>query len=84
MNTKALCALALLGSIVGVGAQNRTASPMVEWPYVAGDQGAMRYSPLTDLNADTVKRLELAWQWKAPTARCRSSARRRATSPARR
>jgi len=39
---------------------------MVEWPYVAGDQGAMRYSPLADLNADTVKRLELAWQWKAP------------------
>ena len=66
MNVKALCALALLGSIVGVGAQDRSASRMVEWPYVAGDQGAMRYSPLTDLNADTVKRLELAWQWKAP------------------
>src|ERR1700704_2316125 len=65
MNAKILCALALLGSIAAAGAQERSAR-MVEWPYVAGDQGAMRYSPLADLNADTVKRLELAWQWKAP------------------
>jgi quinoprotein glucose dehydrogenase len=65
MNAKILCALALLGSIAAAGAQDRSAK-MVEWPYVAGDQGAARYSPLADLNADTVKRLELAWQWKAP------------------
>ena len=65
MKARIVCAVALVGSIAVVAAQDRSA-PMVEWPFVAGDQGAMRYSPLTDLNAETVKRLELAWQWKAP------------------
>src|SRR3981189_1748372 len=65
MNAKVLCALGLLGSMVAAGAQERS-SRMVEWPFVAGDQGAMRYSPLADLNVETVKRLEPARQGKAP------------------
>src|ERR1700710_2510860 len=34
-----------------------------DWPFYGGDQGGMKYSPLTDVNAATVSRLTVAWQW---------------------
>ena len=34
-----------------------------DWPFYGGDQGGMKYSPLTEVNASTVSRLGLAWQW---------------------
>src|SRR6476660_1767988 len=34
-----------------------------DWPFYGGDQGGMKYSPLTDVNASTVSRLAVAWQW---------------------
>src|SRR5215471_3979768 len=38
-------------------------SSQVEWLYYGGDPGGMKYSPLTDVNANNVMRLRLAWQW---------------------
>ena len=35
----------------------------VDWPYYGGDPGAMKYSPLTDINRSNVTRLALAWEW---------------------
>ena len=49
-------------ALASAGAQQPPA--MQEWPVYAGDQGAAHYSPLTDVNRDTVARLEVAWEWK--------------------
>jgi len=38
-------------------------SSQVEWLYYGGDPGGMKYSPLTDVNAASVTRLRVAWQW---------------------
>lgn len=35
-----------------------------EWPFYAADQGATHYSPLTEVNRDTVKELGVAWRWR--------------------
>ena len=35
--------------------------PTADWPSYAGDMGAMRYSPLTQIDRDNVARLEVAW-----------------------
>lgn len=32
-----------------------------DWPHFGGDQGGQKYSPLTQINADTVKNLDVAW-----------------------
>src|SRR3954468_22771106 len=44
--------------------QGRDSSKQVEWLYYGGDQGGMKYSPLTDVNPANVQRLHIAWQWK--------------------
>jgi glucose dehydrogenase len=33
-------------------------------PYYGGDQAGTQYSPLTDIPAGNVQRLQVAWQWK--------------------
>jgi quinoprotein glucose dehydrogenase len=38
-------------------------SRQVEWRYYGGDQGGMRFSALTDINASNVNQLRVAWQW---------------------
>ena len=47
---------------VPLGAQER-AVEMVEWRYVGADQAASKHSPLADINASNVDRLEIAWEW---------------------
>jgi quinoprotein glucose dehydrogenase len=39
------------------------AAQRVEWPVPSGDPGAMRWSPLTQVNRENVGRLEVAWTW---------------------
>ncbi len=36
---------------------------IAEWPVYGGDQAATKYSPLADINRDTVHRLQVAWEW---------------------
>jgi len=38
--------------------------PVADWPEYGGDKGGMRYSPLTQINADNVTDLELAWVYR--------------------
>src|SRR5262245_34337688 len=38
-------------------------SPMVEWPYVGGDQAHTKYTTLTDINPSNVRRLAQVWKW---------------------
>ena len=33
-----------------------------DWPAYAGDKGSTKYSPLDQINKDTVKNLQIAWR----------------------
>jgi quinoprotein glucose dehydrogenase len=57
-----LWSLIVLMSGAVVAAQT-TGSRQVEWTSVGGDPGNAKSSPLTEINADTVQRLKIAWQW---------------------
>src|SRR5947209_12270307 len=34
-----------------------------DWPFYGGDQGGTKFSPLADVNRETVARLAPAWEW---------------------
>jgi quinoprotein glucose dehydrogenase len=36
----------------------------VDWPVYGGDDGGSKYSPVADITAANVRRLEIAWEWK--------------------
>src|SRR5512138_215421 len=40
----------------------RAADPDKNWPAYGGDKGGMKYSPLDQINKDTVKNLRIAWR----------------------
>ncbi len=40
------------------------AAQRVDWSTPSGDPGAMRHSPLSDIDRSTVQRLSVAWRWK--------------------
>jgi len=55
-----LLATFVSGSIL---AAQQGSSRQVEWLYYGGDQAGTKFSPLTDINAENVQRLKIAWQW---------------------
>jgi PQQ-dependent dehydrogenase (methanol/ethanol family) len=60
--TIAAAAVALLVRPVPVRVQSDPRMPAgKDWPSLMGDLGNMRYSPLTQINAETVSRLGAAW-----------------------
>jgi len=48
---------------ISLSARNGTANG--EWRYWGGDEGSTRYSPLDQINADNVGKLEVVWRWSA-------------------
>ena len=56
---KKVCTLVLFVPVV-LAAQG---PPIVEWPYVGGDQAHTKYSSLADINASNVHELEQVWMW---------------------
>ena len=60
VRTAAIAVLAI-GAVL---AAQQPAARQVEWPYWAGDLAGSKYSALTDINAQNVSRLQVAWQWK--------------------
>ena len=57
----------LLAAIVAAGltvSRVDAAGPMVPWPFYGGDQAGTKYSPLTDINPQTVSQLHVVWEWK--------------------
>jgi quinoprotein glucose dehydrogenase len=54
----------LLASSLVLTPQGKESSRQVEWLYYGGDPGGSRYSPLADINAENINRLQVAWQWK--------------------
>ena len=59
-----ILALLLAGPTIMFAPQADPSARQVEWPYYGGDPGGSRYSPLADVNAQNIQRLEVAWQWK--------------------
>ncbi len=53
-----LALVALLMVVCGQASAQTT-----EWPFVGGDIGGQRYSPLTEIGKDSVKRLKVAWTY---------------------
>jgi quinoprotein glucose dehydrogenase len=39
-------------------------APQVEWTHYGSDAAGTRYSPLTDIDATSLSRMQAAWQWK--------------------
>lgn len=61
-----ICALSAQGvfSCIELGAQASEAFNPSEWPIPAGNAGAQRYSPLTDISRSNVKQLKVAWTYR--------------------
>src|SRR5688572_12363209 len=53
---------AVLALVQSGRAQRGTASG--EWRHYGGDAGGTKYSPLDQINATNVNRLQIAWRWK--------------------
>jgi glucose dehydrogenase/cytochrome c553 len=50
-----------------------------EWPYWGGDPQSTRYSPLTEITAANVGKLEIVWRWSADTTGSPASANFKST-----
>src|SRR5437667_12131857 len=61
----ALAALAVAATITlpAAGSKPDTAAAEQDWPFYGGDQGGTKYSPVADINRESVARLSLAWEW---------------------
>jgi quinoprotein glucose dehydrogenase len=62
IGSRVLLVVALAASTLMPG---RAADGDIEWRYYGGDQGAKKYSPLDQINKDTVKNLRIAWRQSA-------------------
>ena len=47
-------------------ARPQSTPEMVEWPNYGNDLASTRYSPLSQIDQDTVDDLEVAWRWTVP------------------
>src|SRR3954447_85677 len=56
--------LAVIVSVaVGAGAlSGRAADKNRDWPAYGGDKGSTKYSPLDQINKDTIKNLKIVWR----------------------
>jgi len=70
--TRVLLAIGLLSLVPllapGNGSEAPTAAPGHEWPAYGGGPESIRYSPLTQINRDNVRALEVAWTFETGDA----------------
>jgi quinoprotein glucose dehydrogenase len=60
-----LIGLVAAGSLAAAQALPPASPPAaVEWAHYGGDPGGMKYSPLTDIAAGNLSRLQPVWRWK--------------------
>jgi quinoprotein glucose dehydrogenase len=60
-----LLALAAIAAAAALPHANGRGTQAGEWRYWGGDEGSTRYSPLDQINAANVAKLEIAWRWSA-------------------
>ncbi len=63
LSSVSLNAIVLLACIYHVTAIAQLGATDGEWHSYGGDAGNTKYSPLSQINADNVQRLQLAWTW---------------------
>jgi quinoprotein glucose dehydrogenase len=62
----ALVAMVAAGSAAPLVAQTpQSGTANGEWSYWGGDERSSGYSPLDQINAENVSKLEVVWRWKA-------------------
>ena len=65
--TIARWSLILVWSVVStMAASSPGVAQSSDWPVVTGNNAAHRYSPLSQIRADNVDQLEVAWRWSSP------------------
>jgi quinoprotein glucose dehydrogenase len=57
--------MSILLALCGVRAEAQYGAAKGEWRFYGGDAGGTKYSSLDQINAANVKKLEVAWRWKA-------------------
>src|SRR5262245_20616941 len=72
-------AIILMASVMATSQPQRTTSQNLrsrdaDWPLFSRDYAATRYSPLTQINANNVSRLKLAWRYQFRTEEERAKA----------
>src|SRR3954470_4544082 len=63
MRTALVLTIAVVAAVANPATQ-KPARPMQEWGSYAADPGATHYSPLADLDRQSVGQLRPAWEWK--------------------
>ena len=67
--------------LAGMASAAPAAAQRVDWPTPSGDAGAMRYSPLADVNRENVQRLRPAWRWTTGERNVPASATQKPSRP---
>jgi quinoprotein glucose dehydrogenase len=65
MRLRPASTLAIAIVLALAGAPGRAQSPAGEWRVYGGDAGSRKYSPLAQITAANVGRLQVAWQWRS-------------------
>jgi quinate dehydrogenase (quinone) len=54
---------AVLAAALACSSAYGQGTPDRDWPFFGNDSGAQRFSPIDEINRDTVKRLKVAWTY---------------------
>src|SRR5678815_412173 len=49
-----------------LGTQGTPGTPKGEWTHYGGNAASQKYSPLDQINKDTIGKLTVAWRWTSP------------------
>jgi quinoprotein glucose dehydrogenase len=66
MFIRQLSVIALAFFLLASSVQAQYGAKDGEWRSYGGDPGASKYAPLSIINKDNVKKLEIAWRWSSP------------------
>jgi quinoprotein glucose dehydrogenase len=58
--------LLFAGCLIASTARGQYGAPGQNWPHYAGDQGATKYSSLSQIDARNFGKLEVLWRWTSP------------------
>ena len=62
---RAFCGLAIASLFLIIPAPGQQGARNGEWRTYGGDEASTRYSPLDQINRDTIKNMRVAWVWKS-------------------